>query len=50
MGEGLKADESRDGCIPPHRCWDMGRKIVLPHHQPSDNTRRQKGNCPNHMG
>ena len=41
-GEGLKADKARY-CIPPYQCRDMGREIGLPHCQPHDITRRQKG-------
>ena len=38
MEEGLRVDEAR--------MWDVGRKIGLPHCQPNDNTRGQKGHCP----
>ena len=31
LGEGLKADEARDACIPPDWCRSLGRKIGLPH-------------------
>ena len=31
IGEGLKADEGKGCHIPPHRSWDLGRKIGLSH-------------------
>ena len=46
MGEGLKADEARGCHIPSHRFRDVGGEAGLPHCQPHDVTRRQKGHNP----
>ena len=40
MGEGLTMDKARDATFLLTGAWDVGWKIGLPHHRPSDNTRR----------
>ena len=46
MGEGLKGDKARDPTFLLTGAGTWVVKIDLPHCQPEDNTRRQKGHCP----
>ena len=46
MGEGLKVDKARDAAFLLTGAGIMGGEVSLPHCQPHDITRRQKGHNP----
>ena len=50
MGEGLKVDKARDAAFLLTGAGMWVGKLALSHCQPNDNTRRQKGHCPSHIG
>ena len=45
MGEGLKADKARDAAFLLTGAGTWVGKAILPHRQPNDHSRGQKGHC-----
>ena len=50
MGEGLKVDEARDAAFLLTGAGMWVGKLAYLTADPNDNTRRQKGHCPSHIG